>query len=128
MALILCKKQSPLYVLAALVLCGCSQADPAAKQYQIEFQKHLAAVKHQLKDGESARFDKLFLSKQDDGTALCGEVNAKNAFGAYVGFSRFLQVGGSAMFEASLGEAGMDAAWRVACGNKVYSPPAATPN
>ncbi|AOA58278.1 hypothetical protein [Acinetobacter larvae] len=40
------------------------------------------AVKYMLKDGESARFRNVI--------GNCGEVNSKNSYGAYAGFSRFV--------------------------------------
>lgn len=45
-----------------------------------------AAVKDILKDPEAARFSKPFsYETAQDGTAICGKVNAKNAYGGYVG-------------------------------------------
>jgi hypothetical protein len=41
-----------------------------------------------LRDPESARFRKVFISPR--GRAVCGEVNAKNSMGGYVGFRRFI--------------------------------------
>jgi hypothetical protein len=41
-----------------------------------------------LNDPESARFRKVFVSPR--GRAVCGEVNAKNRMGGYVGFKRFI--------------------------------------
>lgn len=41
-----------------------------------------------LKDPESARFRNVFVSPR--GRAVCGEVNAKNSMGGYVGFKRFI--------------------------------------
>lgn len=39
-------------------------------------------VKDKLKDGETAKFRNQW--------ELCGEVNAKNSFGAYTGFQRYI--------------------------------------
>ena len=43
-----------------------------------------------LKDPESARFRKLRLVAYKGGLLACGEVNAKNSYGGYVGFSQFM--------------------------------------
>lgn len=51
------------------------------------------AVKENLKDPESATFRKLFLVKNQKGEAVCGEVNAKNSYGGYVGFQPFVSSG-----------------------------------
>ena len=53
------------------------------------------AVKRQLKDPDSAKFKKSYLvldeRKEHFITGhVCGEVNAKNAFGGYTGFKRFI--------------------------------------
>lgn len=51
-----------------------------------------AVLTRRFKDPESAKFRNLFIS--DKGvTTLCGEVNAKNSYGAYVGFRRFYSNG-----------------------------------
>ena len=42
-----------------------------------------------FKDPEAARFRGLFVSRMGDALILCGEVNAKNSYGAYIGFRRF---------------------------------------
>jgi hypothetical protein len=47
-----------------------------------------AKVLEVLKDPESARFKNVQVAA--DGQVLCGEVNAKNAFGGYVGFKPFV--------------------------------------
>lgn len=49
-----------------------------------------------LKDPESAKFGKFSIS--DDGTAACGSVNAKNAFGGYTGERFFMYDRGEIRF------------------------------
>lgn len=55
-------------------------------------QKMVAAaqdvIRDSLKDPESARFRGVFISPK--GRAVCGDVNAKNSMGGYVGFRRFI--------------------------------------
>lgn len=50
-----------------------------------------AAVLEKLKDPESARFRNIRSvgPKDDLGEVICGEVNAKNEMGGYVGFQTF---------------------------------------
>lgn len=51
-----------------------------------------AAVRDALKDPESAMFRDLHgISVAEDGPvmAVCGEVNAKNSYGGYIGYNRF---------------------------------------
>lgn len=47
------------------------------------------AVKQTLKDPESAQFTNLRIGKYGDGILVCGNVNAKNSFGGYVGTRPF---------------------------------------
>src|SRR3546814_6748300 len=46
-----------------------------------------------LKDGDSAKFRGVFFSDGGGVPTSCGEVNAKNAFGGYRGFQRFMSAG-----------------------------------
>lgn len=71
-------------IVVALVasLAGCSSGvESKAKE----------AVAAQLKDPTSAQFQSLKVGKTSKGFAIvCGEVNAKNAFGGYTGFTSFV--------------------------------------
>ncbi len=49
-----------------------------------------AIVVHDFKDPESARFRKIELRDFQGGKLVCGEVNGKNSYGAYVGYRKFL--------------------------------------
>jgi hypothetical protein len=51
-----------------------------------------SAISSTLKDPSSAQFRNLYISTESLGV-LCGEINAKNAYGAYVGFRRFYSTG-----------------------------------
>jgi len=61
---------------------------PAADRGVIE-----AAVGEQLRDAESARFRWPLASAEPDEIGYCGFVNAKNVYGAYVGFRPFYILG-----------------------------------
>ncbi|MDC5446163.1 hypothetical protein ACT4Y9_18345 [Acinetobacter baumannii] len=50
-------------------------------------------VSEQLKDPESAEFRNV--------KGVCGEVNAKNSYGGYTGFKRFIVVNNSAVIESN---------------------------
>lgn len=50
-----------------------------------------AAIGARLRDGESARYR--WPDEYPDGAIYCGFYNAKNAFGAYVGFLPFMILG-----------------------------------
>ncbi len=47
------------------------------------------AAKKDLKDPDSARFQNLRIAEYDGGNVVCGEINAKNSYGGYVGYKRF---------------------------------------
>ena len=64
--------------LAAIVLTACG--DSKLTQQKREF------VTQQMRDPGTVQFKDEKLTKQG---WLCGQVNSKNAFGAYVGFKRF---------------------------------------
>lgn len=49
-----------------------------------------AAVASLLKDPGSAQFRNVRINAYGDGKVICGEVNAKNSYGGYVGFSPFM--------------------------------------
>jgi hypothetical protein len=70
----------PLFLAAlclALAACGADEG------------KRIAAAS--LRDPRSAQFQDVQTTRlQSGGVAVCGEINGKNAFGAYVGFKRFV--------------------------------------
>lgn len=56
--------------------------------------KSKETVKNRLKDSSSAKFRNVFFCQgQDNKPMVCGEVNAKNSFGAYSGYERFIAAG-----------------------------------
>ena len=68
----------------APMLAGCNSSE----------KQMLEAVREQLKDPSSAQFSELEMKKTSDGSmnVLCGQVNAKNSFGGYVGARPFTAV------------------------------------
>ncbi|WP_372502401.1 hypothetical protein P7L66_13330 [Tistrella mobilis] len=60
----------------------------------------LDAVLRQLKDPDSAKFrDVRLVDHPAGGRVVCGEVNARNSYGGYVGFARFVAGPSLAFFE-----------------------------
>ena len=80
-------------------------------------------VRSELRDPGSAQFRNV---RSASGGTTCGEVNGKNAFGAYAGFRRFYTIGRTAFLEPEV-EAGtppavtaqlkslFDKQWKVEC-------------
>ena len=65
---------------------GCSNAD----------KETISSVKNNLKDPESAQFQNV--------KGYCGEVNAKNSYGGYDGFKRFISVDENTVIESDDGD------------------------
>lgn len=56
------------------------------------------AVRAKLKDPKSAEFKDVYFFRGKDGVPMtCGQVNAKNGFGGYAGFKRFVSAGNAEM-------------------------------
>lgn len=85
-------------------------------------EKAKASLARSLKDPESARFRDVSLVPYQDGAVICGEVNAKNSYGGYVGYKRFVASTEEFLFAedetgryAEIGRAS-NAGLRAACG------------
>lgn len=73
---------------AALVLAGCGVIDG---QDMRDAKKRVA---NETRDPSSVQFRDVRYVRQVDGSrAVCGEINAKNAYGGYVGFESFVYIG-----------------------------------
>lgn len=73
-----------LFASAGVLVCASCNGLPGTDSYREERAKQ--AVSEQLLDPSSAQFRNV----QSRGESVCGEVNAKNKMGAYVGFKRFV--------------------------------------
>lgn len=69
-------------------------------------------IRESLKDSGSAKFRNDFISSS---SAYCGELNAKNSFGAYVGFQRFIVINGVAAFETARNTNDFSNLWNSDC-------------
>lgn len=68
------------------------------KQAIIEAQK---VVADKLKDPEAARFRNVVVRNYLEGKIICGEVNGKNSYGAYVGYRTFAASAWGAVLEST---------------------------
>jgi hypothetical protein len=79
--------------LLALILVGllAPKSPPSAWDCCLDYSAK-RAVEERLRDADSATFRNIFIRRtdNDDKRAACGEVNAKNAFGGFVGFTPFV--------------------------------------
>lgn len=78
-----------------------------------------AGLTDTLKDPSSAQFRDLFLSGKAM-PVLCGEINSKNSYGAYVGFSRFYATGTPSLnsIETKKEDYVFNRMWPSMCGEK----------
>ena len=78
---------------------------------------HKKRIKERLKDPGSAQFRNV---KVYHGVApvVCGEVNAKNSFGGYIGFQRFISGGTIQVLESDMATDEMDKTWDQICRDK----------
>ena len=70
-----------LLIVMALAIAGPGTAD-------LESRARAAMIK-KLKDPRSAEFIELRERQTEKATFICGQVNSKNSFGAYIGFTPF---------------------------------------
>jgi hypothetical protein len=81
------------FALAALLLAGCAGVDKVGPEVPLPppaQQSVSRAVADQMKDPNSAEFRNWHAFESQSGLLVCGEVNAKNSFGGYVGFTHFV--------------------------------------
>jgi len=100
-------------LLLALAACG-----KTAEQKQREEAAALTSlgekyVREKVLEPSQAQFRNQFVGK---GGAPCGEVNAKDAFGAYIGFQRYISVARDlTLLAQDVAPAEFEAQWRQLC-------------
>jgi hypothetical protein len=59
---------------------------------QVDVERYQDALARSMKDPTSTQFRDVYVAQRSAAglPALCGEVNGKNSYGAYVGFQRFV--------------------------------------
>jgi hypothetical protein len=80
-------------VLAVLLLGACAGVDKVGPEVPLPqaAQRAVAqSVASQMKDPNSAEFRNWHAFESQNGLLVCGEINAKNGFGGYVGFTHFV--------------------------------------
>lgn len=76
------KNEAATALIALVLLGGCSSEADSVERVK-------EAVRAQLKDPYSAQFTDIKTLDTPTGITVCGEVNAKNSFGAYSGSVKF---------------------------------------
>lgn len=94
----------------------CSPSDDNSESMQIARSQVLAKDKMQatLKDPDSAKYQDVFAHRLANGAYIfCGRVNAKNGFGGYVGYVRFIAAGAAVAMENATKD--FDEGWNMYC-------------
>ena len=73
----------------AIVGCGETRAQKKQREASVIISMGEKYVREKIREPASAQFRNQFIGK---GGAPCGEVNAKDAFGAYLGYQRYISV------------------------------------
>lgn len=73
------------------------------------------AIRQQLKDPDSAKFRNVHFYSGGGIPVTCGEVNARNGFGGYSGFERFVAAGDVISATESQVEGGLGPVWNKYC-------------
>lgn len=78
------------------------------------------SIANQFKDPGSVQFRGLFVSGRKM-SVLCGEINGKNSYGAYVGFNRFYSTGKATLnsVESAQNKSVFESMWPSMCGDKI---------
>ena len=110
------KKLLFLNIVIGLLIVGCSKSREEkwvdeTEKFELKVQGYVRAS---LKDGDSAKFR--------NQSEMCGEVNAKNSFGAYTGFTKYIIANDKIYFEEQykdeLGQVAFNDMWSSVCNSK----------
>lgn len=89
----MCLCAAGLWAVASMANAGGGFEKAAVPEARAEEARN--AVRAMLKDPESAQFRNIYSrgmgGKPIPNATVCGEVNAKNSYGGYIGFTRFYQ-------------------------------------
>ncbi|WP_333873085.1 hypothetical protein [Methylobacter sp.] len=103
-----------------LIRCQMQDPEPISPEVKeanyIDRQQNL--IKSTLKDPDSAKFQNSFVSNLIGAPIVCGYVNAKNSFGGYTGFERFISGGSIQVLESQMAKGEMSKSWATLCGSK----------
>lgn len=101
-----------LVILIAAFVSACGKHELSDGDYIVVSQD---IIKNKLKDPVSAEFRNSTVSRVNGNPVVCGEVNAKNGFGGYTGFQRFVSGPGMSALETDMAAGEMDKVWMQIC-------------
>ena len=83
-------KALPIAILALAALPAFGQQPNSRPATEAEIELVREAMEDRLKDSESARFRNVRVGTGEHKDVICGDVNSKNSYGAYAGFTGFM--------------------------------------
>lgn len=110
----------------AVVLAGVLVLPAVAqdKGYSALVAKAKKSISRDLKDPDAAKFRDIGIYKSTTGkggVSVCGEINAKNSYGAYVGFRKFLVSDDIAIIDGAEGGLSYDSLGPALCHERIAS-------
>jgi hypothetical protein len=101
------------FVCANLAGCGKSEAQRQQESAATLTSLGEKYVKEKILEPSSAQFRNQFIGKKG---APCGEVNAKDAFGAYIGYQRYISIARDlTLLAQDVAPAEFEASWARLC-------------
>ena len=98
---------------ASLAACGASDEDKRREQASTLTRLGEKYVREKVREPQAALFRNQFIGKTG---APCGEVNAKDAFGTYIGYQRYISVARDLTLMAQdVAPAEFEASWSQLC-------------
>jgi hypothetical protein len=98
---------------AGLAACGKSEQEKRREEAATLTRLGEKYVREKVLEPASAQFRNQFIGKQG---APCGEVNAKDAFGAYIGYQRYISVARDlTLLAQDVAPAEFEASWAQLC-------------
>lgn len=88
---------------------------PVGPEDQAFGDRALRKVERLLKDPNSVQYRDVILSRSRNGAAVCGELNAKNSYGGYIGFARFFSFKDSTEIFRGNAKDNFESVWRELC-------------
>ncbi len=98
---------------AGLAACGKGEDEKRREEAAEQIRLAEKYVREKVREPASAQFRNQFIGKQG---APCGEVNAKDAFGAYIGYQRYISVARDlTLLAQDVAPAEFEASWLQLC-------------
>ena len=103
--------------ISSLALSGPYRSGQDLSSKKLGWMDHgMDLVRAKLKDPSSAKFKDVYFKHNGKVPAACGKVNAKNSFGGYSGYQRFLAAGSADFTFLETDMKDFQSLWNALCG------------